>query len=442
MRLGLGPDAPLPRLLAAGTPDWIGADGVRVGWAVRDRLFLLGPDGVTVVALPEYVEEVAVSPAGWMVAFGNGFVRVDPTTGELLAAVVDDEKDPVGAWPGGDVGLFVEVPEHRLLRLADGQPLALPDAATRARWIRPWEAGFGACWVDMDTLYRLGARIEALGRAPGAEGIRCGPGGAVVVALKKDTVVAAARGAAMRVGLRLDPDSARFSPDGRSVLAASERGAHLVDLRDGSVVRTWEGSFGPVGFVQDVPILWDLDGGTLVDAEGDVRLDGFAAASPGVGGQLLAGPGGAVWDLARGHRLRADLRGGACATDGQRVVHVTGATLRIDDLPPLPHGLLTGPEDEVAGARIDGETVIVETLDGEQGVFSLHDGALISRAAVRAPRRPARVSPEGVVLPPEDEESTVEVHGRDWPLPADGAARSDAGVWLWTREGMLVEVPE
>src|SRR5690606_8665145 len=80
MRRSLG-TGPLPRLLAPGVPDWIGADGVRVGWALRDRLFLRAGDHVDVVELPDEVEEVAASPRRWTVALGNGFVRVDPEAG-------------------------------------------------------------------------------------------------------------------------------------------------------------------------------------------------------------------------------------------------------------------------------------------------------------------------------------------------------------------------
>ncbi|MFZ5476241.1 MAG: hypothetical protein ACOZNI_05645, partial [Myxococcota bacterium] len=344
MRLSLG-EGPLPRLCAPGVPDWIGADGARVGWALRDRLFLLGDGWVDVVALPDDVEDVCASPGRWTVAHAVGFVCVDVASAQPVGVVLEDERDPVATRPGGDTGLFVEVPEQRLVRLADGLPLPLPDAALRARFLRPWETGVGACWVDMDTLYRMGERVFALGRAPGPEALRCGPGGAVMVTLRSDTVLAAAKGLAVRAGVRLDASTARFSPDGQTALAASERGVVHVDLRDGKTLRAWEGDLAPVGFAPR-PLLLDLDRGALVDGDGDVVLTGFAASEPSLGGGKLAGPGGALWDLATGARLRDDLIEGACATDGARVAHVTDTHARVDGT-TFQHGL-AGEDDEVA----------------------------------------------------------------------------------------------
>lgn len=450
MRLSF-PPGPLPTLYAAGVPDWVGADGTHVGWTLRDKLFLLDGDGARVVPLPDWADDVATGPGGWTIATETGFVRVDPAKGQVVSAVFEDEREPVACRPGEEVGLFVEVPEHRLIRLSDGLALPLPDAALRARWIHPWETGVGACWVDMDTLYRMGSRISALGKAPGSEGIRCGPGGAVVVALKKDTVVAAARGLAVQVGRRLDPDSARFAADGQQVLAATEQGVVLVDLRDGRVVREWEGSFAPVGFALAGtrtasdgagPVLWDLDRAALVDGEGAVLVTGLAASVPGVAGNVLAGPGGAVWDLSSGERTRDDVREGACATDGRAVVHVTGDTVRVLGGATFAHGLLTGDEDEVERARIDGDAVVIETLDGEAGAFALADGAVRWRKAVRAPTKAKSAFPEGIALVPEEEEGAVEIDGKRWSLPADGAARAGGRVWLWTDEGFLAAVPD
>lgn len=422
MRLSLGA-GPLPRLCAPGRPDWIGADGETIGWIVRDRLFLLRDGAVDMVDLPEEAEDACASPPSpgetggrWTVAFGNGFVHVDIAAADVVAAIVDDERDPVSARPGRDVGLFVEVPEHRLLRLSDGLALPLPDAAVRARWIRPWETGIGACWIDFDTLYRLGGRISALGRAPGAEGIRCGPEGAVLVTLTDDTVVAAPRGLAVRVGQRLDADSARFSPDGNEVLAASEDGVVHVDLRDGTVIASWEGNFGPVGFAGG-PVLWDLDRGTLVRGDVDV-LGGVTGATPSCVGARLAGPGGAAWDLATGERVADGLVGGACATDGACVVHVDDTTVRVVGGPSFEHHLLSGEDDAVERARIDGDTLVIETLDGEVGLYALSDGT--PRGRRRASRREEAPRPE-------------------LSVPADGTTVAPGGeTWAWTDEGMLV----
>ncbi|MDP2312739.1 MAG: hypothetical protein Q8P41_07525 [Pseudomonadota bacterium] len=439
MRLSLG-NGPLPRLLAPGVPDWIGADGVRIGWTLRDRLFLRAGDHVEVVELPDEAEEVAASPRRWTVALGSGFVRVDPQAARIEELLVDDEAEPVATHAGEDLGLFLEVPEHRLLRLVDGRPLPLPDGALRARWIRPWATGFGAVWIDLDVIVRLGARTSVVGRAPSPEGIACGPEGGVLVAIKGDAVVAAPRGLAVRVGRTLDADSARFSPDGTSVLAACPDGVAWVDLATGAVRKVWDGSLAPVGFAPG-PVLWDLDRGVLVDEAGTVLLDGFAGASPAMAGQVLAGPGGAVWDLASGTRGVADLRDGVCATDGERTVHVDDATVRVLGGGRFAHGLC-GDEDAVDAARIDGDTLIVATLDGEVGRYTLPEGERRERTHQRSPwKRPPAPRPEGVTLTSDDAESRVGVGEATWPLPADGAARVAESVWAWSHEGALFALP-
>ncbi len=438
MRLSLG-QGPLPRLLAPGVPDWIGADGTRVGWTLRDRLFLLRDDHVDVVELPDLCEDVCAGPRRWTLALSAGFVRVDPVTARVEELLLDDEAEPVATRPGQELGLFVEVPEHRLLRLTDGRALPLPDGALRTRWIRPWATGVGACWVDLDVIFRLGARVSAIGRASGTEGIACGPEGAVLVRGSGDTWVAAPRGLAMKVGRPVDAESARFSPDGTTVLAASAEGVVWIELETGKVRRTWDGSLAPVGFAPG-PVLWDLDRGVLVDEAGTVRLDGFAGAAPAAAGTVLAGPGGAVWDLGAGARVRGDLRGGVCATDGARTVHVDDQQVRVIGGATFEHGLC-GEEDAVDAARLDGDTLVVATLDGEVGRFGL-DGAARGRSHQRAAWKPAPMPcPEGVTILGDDDESAVQVGDQVWPVPADGAARVGDAVWAWAREGALFALP-
>ncbi len=441
MRLHRSADAPAPRLLAPGLPDWIGSDGERLGWILRDRLFLLDGDGVEVVELPEYAEDCVATPMGWIVSLHNGFVRVDPRSCQLAAALVDDEADPVATRPGVDAALFVEVPEHRLLRLADGLPLPLPDAALRARWIRPWATGLGACWVDFDTLYRMGDRISALGKSPGTAAIACGPGGAVMTTIAADTVVAAPRGLTARLGKRLDVDGARFDGDGGHALALSPSGVALVDLHGARIVREWDGAYVPVGFLGDRPILWDEDSGAVVDGDGGTICDGFAGSAPSMARDRLAGPGGAAWRLSDGARVAEGLGGGACATDGERVIHVDDREIHLVGGPTWPHGLVGDDDDTVDDARIEGGALVVTTLDDEQAVFGLDDGALLERRAPNGKRRaPPRPSPAGVGLSIVDGESVVTVDGRRVPLAADGAAEGHGGTWIWTVEGMLAVV--
>jgi hypothetical protein len=252
--------------------------------------------------------------------------------------------------------------------------------------------------------------------------------------------VAAPRGVGVRLGRSVSAEGARFAPDGTSVLAATADGVVWIGLADGAVRRTWAGSFAPVGFAPG-PVLWDLDRGVLVDEAGAVLLEGFAGARPAFAGTVLAGPGGAVWDLAAGTRGRTGLDGGVCATDGARVAHVDDHEVHVLDGPTFAHGLCPD-DDAVDAARIEGDAIVVATLDGEVGTFGLADGAARSRKTQRAPwRNPPAACPPGVVLPEADGESILAVWDTRYPLPADAAARVGGELWAWTSEGSLVAVP-
>lgn len=438
MDLSLGPGDGL-RLLAPGQPDWIGADGERLGWAVRDRLFLLRGDRVAMVTLPDLVEEVHPDPEGWVVALGQGFVRVDPARAEITAVIVDEDADPVTTHAGRDVGLLVEVPEHRVFRLADARPIPIPDGAASARFVRPWARGHGLVWVSGDTLYRLGERTAALGRAPGAEGIAAGPDGAVLVSLKADTVVAAPRGLAVRVGEHVEASTARFSPDGREVVAACEDGAVRIELATGKVVERWDGSLLPVGRLAGWVFL-DATRGAVVDGGGAVLAGGFGGARAARSGGTLAGPGGAVWTLPTRARREAGLFEGLAGTDGHRVVHVVGGQLRLDGGVEVPHGL-EDDGDEVVVVKVHGAEVVLTTLDGEQAKFDGTTGAQRERTHVRPPRLPGADLCAGAGVSAEGEDSEVRVGDAAWPIPADGVAVVPGGHWAWTREGMLVQLP-
>lgn len=434
MRLGLGPGTG-PRLYAPGLPDWIGTDGTHVLWALRDRLFVLQDEEVRVVELPDLVEDVVADPAGVVVALARGFVRVDLARAEVVAACLEDEADPVTTRPGLDLGLFVRVPSHKLVDLRTGAETPLPDAATRARFIRPWARGVGAVWVDFEHLYRMGRRIEAIGKAPKAAGLAVGPEGAAVVQLETDTLVAAPRGLATRLGAKVDVASVCFRPDGMEALAAHPDGVARIDLAAGTVVEEYEGDLAPVGWAPEVRLL-DLATGNLVDAHRRVYLTGFAGARPALHGATLAGPGGATWDLATGERRGGGMVGGVCATDGERVVHVDEHEVRVLGGPRFPHALVK-EDDEVDWARLDADTVVIGTVDGHRGRFALADGRERKLGRVRsAPRSPA--APAGVRLSDPDEPSRVVVDGEALPLPADGAARVGEHLWLWSDEGLLV----
>lgn len=435
MELGFGP-GPGARLLAPGAPEWIGTDGTRLGWLVRDRLFVLHEDRVRVVELPDVAEDACPGPTHWTVAHPRGFTLVDQVAGEVVAGVFEDERDPVATRPGADVGLVVAVPEHQLVRMVDGLPIPLPDGAIRARWIRPWARGPGACWVDMDILYRLGSKISAVGRAASPEGIAVGPEGATLVTLAHGTVVAAPRSLAVDLDERLQAEGARFTPDGREALVASEDGIVLVDLVEGRVLRRWEGDLVPVGFAPD-PLRLDLRSGRVLGDGDRVVAQGFCGSATAAAGDRIAGPAGAVWSVA-GEVLRADLPAGVAAIDGDRIAVVDPRHVYILDGASFPHDLCTDADD-IRAVRLLPDRIEIATLDGEFGAWQL-DGTLIERRRDPEALEEEPPLPAGVVLSDPDDESFVEDNGRRFPLPADGAWRAGADLLVWTDEGMLARL--
>lgn len=440
MRLSLG-TGPAPRLLAPGLPDWIGADGERIGWVIRDVLFCLEEGAVSTVRLPDLADDVTPAPGGWTASTALGAVRVNPADGKFTALLSVDEGEPLAVLPGRDCAVVVAVPEHSLVRLADGACVKLPDAATRAPFLAPFGTGVGLAWIDLDRLYRLtdGGIPNGLGTATGAQAIVCGPEGATLVGLEADTICAAPKRLAVRLGAAVDVESARFSPDGLRALVGDEDGVLELDLVAGKELRRWDGSFLPVGYAPG-PVRWDRAAGTLIDAEGNVLASGFAGASPGQGGGWLAGPGGAVWSTETGAKLRDNLQPGLAATDGKRVVVADDANVHVLDSATFAHPLCEGGDDALDAVRVDGETVRLQTLEGETAAFSL-EGAPLWRRADGDPIATDDEAPAGVAFADDGEPSAVTVNGQECPLPGDGAALVAGELWVWTSEGLLFALP-
>lgn len=434
MRLSLG-TGPLPRLLAPGVPDWIGADGARVWWAVRDVLFCLDAQGVTTTLLPDDVSECAVTAAGCTFATAYGAVMVSPE-GIVGRALSVDAGEPLGVLPGADCVLVLSVPEHSLVPLAGGPAVPLPDAATRARFAAPFATGVGLVWLDLDYLYRMGAdgRPHALGRAGGAAALAVGPFGATLVALEGDTICVAPGAPARRLGDPVDVEFARFSPDGLRALAADEDGLQEIDLRTGTTLRRWPGALTPVGYAPDAT--W-LDGGTgnLTNADGRCLLAGFAGAAAAAGGDWLVGPGGSVWSRATGACLRGGLPPGVVATDGARIVVADDTDVIVVDRHRFAHGLPTHEEESVELAAIRGDELLVQTSSGALASFSFTGEARrAERDADWLPELPSEASAE---LSEPGEPSELRLAGVAWALPADGVVLVAGQRWAWSVDGAL-----
>lgn len=425
MELALGPGEGA-RLLAVGEPDWLGADGVRLGFVMRDRLFLVEGGRARVVELPAEAHDVAVTPERWVVAHPDGFSVVDPAAAEVVALAFDDDAEPLATWPGRDVVVFGGHPRSHAARLSDAFVLPLPDGARRSRWLRPFATGEGLVWVDGGRVYRLARRGEAVGAVGAVEGLAVGPEGALLVASADESWVAAAGRGLVEVPEPLGAEGARFV--GGEVWAPTPDGMVAVELRTGRVTRRWDGELTPAGAG------WWRDRRAVRGDEGVVldRLGGPVVAS---GGGWIAGPGGATW--ARGRVVLDDLPDGVAGTDGAQVVVADATTLRRLGGASSAHTLCVG-DDDIAAVEVDGDLVRLLTVDGELGVYG-PDGALRERRRVKRRRSgPEARWPDGVV--PDDDAGTVVVDGVPFPIPADGAVRDGASVWVYSDDGLLVQL--
>jgi hypothetical protein len=181
-------------------------------------------------------------------------------------------------------------------------------------------------------------------------------------------------------------------------------------------------------------LFWD--GGDIVDAEGVKLLEGFAGAVAACAGGLLVGPGASAWDVTGRDRRGPVAAEVVYATDGTRVVSVDDTTFGFSGDTRHAHELVNG-DDSVATARIDGNELLITTMDGEMGRFSLEDGRRIKRGRAK---KATPALPAGVKVGSPEEGSRVTIGERSWPLPADGAVAVEGGWWLWTNEGMLVQL--
>jgi hypothetical protein len=404
-------------------------------WAVRDLIFVLDGDHVEATRLPDELVDCAVSNGVCACSTRYGAVRVDHA-GEFGTALTVDHGEPIAVLPGADCVLVVGVPEHGLVPFDGGAPLPLPDASTRARWAAPFATGVGLVWIDMDLLFRMGddGRPRALGRAGGTQAMVVGPGGAVLVAREEDTLCAPPGGELRTVGDPLDVAFARFAPDGKRALVADEDGVVELDLRAGRVLRRWDGPLTPVGYTPGATWLDGRDG-VVRDEHGRTLLHGFAGTGAATGGDWLAGPGGAVWSLATGERLRDGLPPGVAATDGVRVVVADETDVYVLDGGRFAHDLTTDEQEVVELAAVFGDRIAVQTSSGARADFGL-TGEELGREA-EGDWLPEPPDHPDVRLSEPGDPSELAIGDQTWPLAADGVCEVAGQHWAWSIEGAL-----
>jgi hypothetical protein len=156
-------------------------------------------------------------------------------------------------------------------------------------------------------------------------------------------------------------------------------------------------------------------------------------------GDKLGGPGGAVWDLAKGRRCfaKSALEFVTVPTDSgwATVDWETGDGRWIDPrsgktLDRFEVAVRTG--DVVTKGWPDGKRAVLETAEGRQWVV---EGGWTSTP-------PAQIEPPGTPL-----EGVVAVderlftRGKVGPLPVETAIKRGKRVWAWNTDGLLVALP-
>lgn len=293
--------------------------------------------------------------------------------------------------------------------VVDGRDL--PEGAERARalWTSPDAAA--VWWWSEGFLYRWDSAIRALASHDAPPLVTVGPGGAAVV---EGRWGAAPGGSLVPLAARIDATRfVRFAADGSRVAGATDDARSVVlDLRTGAVLERSDGL--PV----DLARRWLPDLGIV--AERPPSLEGTPACAEG----LLAGPAGAIWDLARGARRSAP------------GVVPLGVTL------PLPGGFLTAhwQTGEVVAIDADGaprwtsrvplaaDEVLVRGVAADPLEIVTSEGiawAVGPGTATRLERRTRRPKPDP--LPPS-------------PVPVEGAATVGGTTWGWRADGLLCAI--
>lgn len=443
---GWGP-GPGPRLLAPGLPDaLIASEGV-IAWPFEEGLFLLRGLVATFVETGAVLGIVA-SASGWTLLTSGGptgvrLLLLDPDGGILKERALSG----IGRSPllgAGLVGWRVGADNVVLHAEGDGAFLRLP-LGPREGILGLWSDRPGLLWADEKRLYRMepGGKPQSVGSVNSdIRRLVAGPGGAAVLHSRDGQWALPKGGIPVPVEIAFDPDGARFSADGQQVILRVDEGLALIDLRTGGVITFAEGpDLSPVGF-DPRPLLLDESSGELRCFDGDLCAEGFVPTAPTLSGELLAGPGGRIWNLRTGAVsqstpwLSADLivalgdLGGAAsgwaALIGTTLSHVSSAGIALQHH-ELPAELLPEGDAPTEGAW-DGHHLWLHRESGWLRV-DLHSGEVME--SEQAP-------PGGSI---ETEADIPEPDLIVSLLGMDAERRSAERRYLWRLDGALISVP-
>jgi hypothetical protein len=448
LRFGWGPGAG-NRILCAGLPDVLFADGHHIGW--------MNPDGVWRLHDGEarffpVLNAVGVAGVGdtWTVLCGEPeaweICRVDWRSSEIARQSIAARAVSVGAeWAVVDRG------SHRsLLNVGQTALPRVPEGAREAH-PRPWIGGAGITWIAENTVYRMGSdgRVRVAGSLPGRpKGWVVGPEGAAVFEMEHG-ILGLAPGGGLVPLAPLDVQTVRFDAGGGRIIAWNGEGVVEIDLRTAKMSTVQPGDLRPVGFAPDAVVL-DESTGTLRTLSGARVATGFCPSASAIDGVQLYGPGGTAWDLQTGEPIwtHAPLCGEHLSVVGAYIVSVGSQIEVFDRQGVATHRFALPSEADTHGP-------VYDVIADPPGHFFLELEETALRVPVDGQGEPARFfldaldtlidldqSVAGWRCDPELP-AVVRVNGdgqtiASWPIAADAVLELGGRLWCWNDDGMLL----
>ena len=393
------------QLHAAGLPEHLFTDGVRLGWADRAGLYATtGAQDAPILFLPlrGVLAVTAVSPERWIVVTAEQEVWWGaPGEGWSHRALPDARWRVGGAWLLGRRGMT-----HAVQTVTEG---ALVEVPVGSRGALPLPDRAGLVWAGAAALYQLDGdgRVRVLDALPhGSSGLLVGPGEAVLVQTRRGVLASTSGRLLVPLEGALSVSGARVSADGQRGLLPTEDGCALYDLRSGQRLASLEEA-SPVGFLGERALVLDDAHGVILDGEGAAFLEGgFLPSPPLLVDTVLYGPAGAAWDLEAGERLWESPA-------------LSAEALAYDD---------ESSEDEALLFALHEDEVVI--LDAETGEDL---GA--------EPREPSSDEGSDGDDLPEGDVDLPEIAAAEG-LPVEHSEAVGGRLWMWSDEGLLLSRPQ